>query len=126
MAITDKADNTGNVFIDALAAYSSLDIGGDRNITYFLDTSIPHFWAPVTEKAEWQTALQQWVNVANITTQEVSSPGADLWEAWVSSDQMTIAHGLGPDGLAYPSYHDLPGNSSRPNGMYNRGYNTSF
>ena len=74
MAITDKGDNTGNVFIDALAAYSFLDIGGDRNITYTLATGgnvSAHPWAPLTEKGQWQNALQQWVNVANITTQEV-------------------------------------------------------
>ena len=40
---------------------------------------------------------------------------------------MTVAHGLGPDGLPYPSYHDLPQSGvGGPNGMYNRGYNTSF
>ena len=130
MAITDKADNTGNVFIDALAAYSFLDIGGDRNITYTFATGgniSGHAWAPLTEKAQWQTALQQWVNVANIATQEVFSPDADLREAWVDTGEMTTAHGLGPDGLPYPSYHDLPGTSGiGPNGMYNRGYNTSF
>jgi len=129
MAITDKADNTGNVFIDALAAYSFLDIGGDRNITYTFATGgniSAHAWAPITEKAQWQTALQQWVNVANITTQEVFTPDADLREAWVDTGEMTTAHGLGPDGLPYPSYHDLPGSGAGPNGMYNRGYNTSF
>ena len=40
---------------------------------------------------------------------------------------MTTAHGLGPDGLPYPSYHALPQSGlGGPNGMYNRGYNTSF
>jgi Peptidase M10 serralysin C terminal len=129
MAITDKGDNTGNVFIDALAAYSFLDIGGDRNITYTFATGgnvSPHVFAS-TEKVRWQTALQQWVNVANITTQEVFTPDADLREAWVDTGTMTAAHGLGPDGLAYASYHDLPRSSSAgPNGMYNRAYNTSF
>ena len=130
MAITDKGDNTGNVFIDALAAYSFLDIGGDRNITYTFATGgniSAHAWNSLTEKAQWQNALQQWVNVANITTQEVFSSDADLREAWVDTGQMTVAHGLGPDGLAYPSYHDLPQSGvGGPNGMYNRGYNTSF
>ena len=71
MAITDKGDNTSNVFIDALAAYSFLDIGGDRNITYTFATGgniSTHPWASLTEKVQWQNALQQWVNVANITT----------------------------------------------------------
>ena len=48
MAITDKGDNTGNVFIDALAAYSFLDIGGDRNITYSFATGgnvSAHVWS---------------------------------------------------------------------------------
>ena len=64
------------------------------------------------EKVPWESALQQWVNVANITAQEVfSADAADLWEAWVSSDQMTVAHGLGPDGLPYKSYHSLPQSS---------------
>ena len=105
MAITDKGDNTGNVFIDALAAYSFLDIGGDRNITYTLATGgnvSAHPWAPLTEKGQWQNALQQWVNVANITTQEVFTSDADLREAWVDTGQMTTAHGLGPNGLPYP------------------------
>ncbi len=38
MAITDKADITGTIFIDVLAAYSFLDVGGDRNITYYFET----------------------------------------------------------------------------------------
>jgi hypothetical protein len=128
MAITDKADHTGNVFIDALAAYSFLDIGGDRNITYTFATGgnvSLHTWHP-TETTPWKTALQQWVNVANITAQEVFTPDADLREGWVESGTMTSAHGLGPDGLSYASYHDLPGSSSSPNGMYSRAYNTSF
>jgi len=129
MAITDKADHTGNVFIDALAAYSFLDIGGDRNITYTFATGgnvSAHVWHP-TETQPWQSALQQWVNVANITAQEVFTPDADLREAWVDSGTITLAHGLGPDGLSYASYHDLPGsNSGGPNGMYSRAYNTSF
>ena len=128
MAITDQGDNTGNVFIDALAAYSFLDIGGDRNITYTFATGgniSGHPWASLTEKVQWQNALQQWVNVANITTQEVFPSDADLREAWVDTGQMTVAHGLGPDGLPYPSYHDLPQSGvGGPNGMYNRGYNT--
>ena len=119
-----------NVFIDALAAYSFLDIGGDRNITYTFATGgniSSHPWASLTEKVQWQNALQQWVNVANITTQEVFSSDADLREAWVDTGQMTVAHGLGPDGLPYPSYHALPQSGlGGPNGMYNRGYNTSF
>ena len=127
MAIADKADNTGNVFIDALAAYSFLDIGGDRNITYYFATSGSnnlHNWQ--YEKVPWQTAMQQWVNVANITAQEVvSSADADLWEAWVSSDQITLAHGLAPDGQPYASYHDLPHSSiGAPNGHYNREFAT--
>ena len=90
MAITDKGDNTGNVFIDALAAYSFLDIGGDRNITYSFATGgnvSAHALAPLTEKVRWQTALQQWVNVANITAQEVFTSDADLREAWVDTGQ---------------------------------------
>ena len=130
MAITDKGDNTGNIFIDVLAAYSFLDVGGDRNITYTFATGgniSAHAWTPITEKAQWQIALLAWVDVANITVQEVFSPDADLREAWVDTGQMTLAHGLGPDGLPYPSYHDLPQSGvGGPNGMYNRGYNTSF
>jgi serralysin len=126
MAITDKGDNTGNVFIDVLAAYSFLDIGGDRNITYSFTTSgnvSPHLWSS-TDKQSWQSAMQQWLDVANITAQEISSPEADLREAWVSSDVMTAGHGLGPDGLPLVSYHHLPqiGGGSNFNGEFNRGY----
>jgi hypothetical protein len=125
MAITDKGDNSGNVFIDALAAYSFLDIGGDRNITYSFATGgnvSPHLWS-LSDKQSWQNAMQQWVNVANITAQEVFTPEADLREAWVSSDVITAGHGLGPDGVPLVSYHSLPqiGGSSF-NGEYNRGY----
>src|ERR1043165_3894992 len=129
MAITDKADNTGNVFIDVLAAYSFLDIGGDRNITYSFETGgsgSTHLWA-LSEKVPWEIALSEWVSVANITAQEGFTPEADLREAWVSSDQITAAHGLGPDGLPYASYHELPGGiSGGPNGFYSRTYNTSY
>ena len=98
MALTDKGDNTGNVFIDALAAYSFLDVGGDRNITYFFVTSgnvSPHAWS-LSDKQSWQSAIQQWVNVANITAQEVCTPDADLREAWVSTEVMTAGHEVGP------------------------------
>ncbi|MGB9365222.1 MAG: FG-GAP-like repeat-containing protein [Xanthobacteraceae bacterium] len=125
MAITDKGDNTGNVFIDALAAYSFLDVGGDRNITYYFEQSgnvSPHAWS-LSDKQSWQSAMQQWVNVANITAQESSSLNADLREAWVSSDVMTAGHGLGPGGVPLVSYHGLPQiGSASFNGEYNRGY----
>ena len=127
MALTDKGDNTGNVFIDVLAAYSFLDIGGDRNITYTFATGGNISAHPLGSSYRegtvgGQNALQQWVNVANITTQEVFSSDADLREAWVDTGQMTVAHGLGPDGLPYPSYHDLPQSGvGGPNGMYKQG-----
>ena len=88
MAITDQGDNTGTVFIDALAAYSFLDIGGDRNITYTFATGgnvSAHLWS-LSDKQSWQSAMQQWINVANITAQEVFTTDADLREAWVSSE----------------------------------------
>jgi serralysin len=125
MAITDKGDNTGNIFIDVLAAYSFLDVGGDRNITYYFEqggNTSAHNWS-FSDKASWQIALLAWADVANITVQEVFSPDADLREAWVSSDFMTASHGLGPGGVPLVSFHRLPQISSGSfNGEYNRGY----
>ena len=127
MAITDKADNTGTIFIDVLAAHSFLDVGGDRNVkanTFEQSGNVsPHAWS-LSDKQSWQNALQQWVNVANITAQEGSSSNAaDLREAWVSTDQITAGHGLGPGGVPLVSYHRLPQiGSASFNGEYNRGY----
>ena len=72
--------NTGNIFIDTLAGVSWLDVGGDRNITYSFDeTPLTHRLWTVVETVVWEAALQPWANVANITTQRVSSfAGADL------------------------------------------------
>jgi serralysin len=126
MAITDKGDNTGNIFIDVLAAYSFLDVGGDRNITYYFESggiTSPHIWS-MSDKVSWLTALLAWADVANITAKEVfSGDTADLREAWISSDFMTAGHGLGPDGVPLVSYHRLPqiGTDSF-SGEYNRGY----
>src|ERR1044072_4075084 len=66
-------DHTGNVFLDVLVGWGWLDVGGDHNITYYFDQTSPyHQWTDF-EKGMWRAAIQQWANVANITTQEVSS-----------------------------------------------------
>ena len=89
--------NTGNIFIDVLAARSWLDVGKDRNITYYFDEFSPaHLWTTF-EKAIFRSVLQEWANVANITFQEVFSPaGADLFETWVTPAVMTQIWGPAP------------------------------
>src|ERR1043166_961572 len=38
-------DHTGNVFLDVLVGWGWLDVGGDRNITYYFDQTSPyHQW----------------------------------------------------------------------------------
>jgi serralysin len=107
---------TGNVFIDTLAGVSWLDVGGDRNITYYFDeTPLTHRLWTVAETVAWQSALQQWANVANITTQSVSSQaGADLIETWQTFLYMQDHHGGN-----IPSYHDLPNASGHAVGEFN-------
>ncbi len=108
--------STGNAFIDTLAGASWLDVGGDRNITYYIDeTALTHRLWTVVETVVWQSALQQWANVANITPQRVSSQAdADLIETWQTFLYMQEHHGGN-----IPSYHDLPNASGHAVGEFN-------
>ena len=103
-----RVANTGHIFIDVLAARSYLDVGKDRNITYYFDEFSPsHLWTTF-EKAIFRFALQEWANVANITFQEVfSSAGADLFETWVTPAFMTQTWGAPPVGT-WPAAHYYP------------------
>src|SRR5215216_1488423 len=111
--------STDNIFIDVLAARSWLDIGKDRNITYYFDEGSPaHLWTGF-EKAIFRSVLQEWANVANITFQEVFSPtGVDLFETWVTSGVMTTIWGPAPGGT-WPAAHYLPQASGSTAGHYN-------
>ena len=106
---------TGNVFIDTLAGVSWLDVGGDRNITYYFDETLTHRpWTPF-EMAMWENSLQQWANVANITTQRASShASADLLETWQTFLYMEAVHGGN-----IPAFHTLPDASGHALGEYN-------
>jgi serralysin len=114
---------TGNIFIDTLAGISWLDAGGDRNITYYFDqASTAHVWTPF-EIATWQSALQQWANVANITTQRLSSSaGADLYEEWTTSSFMQANH----SDSTLPAYQNLPNGSPPVTGDFNTLYAFSY
>jgi len=102
-------DHTGNVFLDVLVGWGWLDVGGDRNITYYFDQTSPyHQWSNF-EMGTWRAALQEWVNVANITTQEVfSAAGADEIETWTNPQTLTNQFGLNPDGFPWEAAHYLP------------------
>src|SRR5262245_27327308 len=112
--------NTGNIFIDVLAARSFLDVGKDRNITYYFDEFSPsHQWTTF-EKAVFRAGLQEWGNVANITFQEVSSAaGADLFETWVTPAFMTQTWGAPPNGGSWPAAHYYPQGSGSAPGHWN-------
>jgi hypothetical protein len=114
---------TGNIFIDTLAGVSWLDVGGDRNITYYFDeASLVHLWTPF-ESAMWQSALQQWANVANITTQRLSSSaGADLYEEWTTSSFMQANH----SSSTLPAYQNLPNGSPPVTGDFSTLYAFSY
>ncbi len=119
-------DNTGNVFLDVIVGWGWLDVGGDRNITYYFDeTSAYHLWSAF-EKSMWRAAMQEWANVANITSQELTSPaGADLYETWTNSTFINAAHGVGFGNVPYAGYHYLPHEGTgggAPNGEYNWDY----
>jgi serralysin len=108
-AAVSGTTNTGNVFIDVLAYRSWFEVGGDRNITYYFDETSPyHLWT-AGEKAIWRSAMQEWVNVANITAQEVFSPsGADIVETWTNPTTLTTQFGLDPNGQPWVAAHFLP------------------
>jgi serralysin len=115
--------NTGNVFIDVLAHRSWLDVGRDRNITYYFDEASPDRKWTTFEKVIWGAALQEWANVANITTQEVFSPaGADIIETWSNSTILTLQFGLSPTGSPWAAAHYLPGAGGGSLGEYNTAY----
>jgi len=116
-------DHTGNVFLDVLVGWGWLDVAGDRNITYSFDQTSPyHQWTDL-EKSAWRAALQQWANVANITTQELpSAAGADELETWTNSATLTAQWGLGPNGYAFGASHYLPHQEGDSLGEYNSDY----
>ena len=95
---------SGNVLIDAIAGIGWLSRGGDRNITFFFDNSFGfHNWT-AGEKDAFQSALQQYANVANITIQQVgSSAGADFSERWVSDAYMRAIPAIPPASMSFPS-----------------------
>jgi serralysin len=105
---------SGNALVDAIAGVSWLNKGGDRNITYYFDNSFGfHSWTS-TEMAAFTAALQQYVNVANISIQQVgTSASADLSERWVSNafTQATV-----PGAAAF---HEYPKSSGPATGSYN-------
>jgi serralysin len=104
---------TGNVLLDAIAGVGWLSVGGDRVIKYYFDNGTFHSWTE-SEKASYRSALQQFVNVANISIQEVFSPvGADFTERWISNNEMLARHG---DDFA--AVHNFPG-SPPSRGEYN-------
>lgn len=110
--------NTGNVFIDTLAGISWLDVGRDRHITYYFDDALGHRPWRALEWPMWEVALQQWANVANITTQRVFSlVGADLQEMWRTDAEMRTFHG----GNGYIGFHTLP-SAGGASGEYNTQY----
>jgi hypothetical protein len=119
-------DNTGNVFLDVLVGWGWLDVGHDRNITYYFDQTSPyHQWSNF-EMGTWRAALQEWVNVANITTQEVSSAsGADLLETWSNPQTLTNQFGLDPNGFPWEAAHYLPHPEGDSPGEYDYIYQLS-
>jgi serralysin len=115
-----SAAHADNIFIDVLAARSWLDIGKDRNITYYFDEASPaHLWTNF-EKDIFRSVLQEWANVANITFQEVFSPtGVDLFETWVTPAVMTQIWGPPPVGTSWIAAHYLPQASGSTDGHWN-------
>ena len=112
--------NTGNIFIDVMAIRSWLDVGKDRNITYYFDEVSPaHLWTTF-EKAIYRAALQEWANVANVTFQEVFSPtGADLFETWVTPGVITQTWGPNLSGGTWAAVQVFPQASSSATGVWN-------
>jgi hypothetical protein len=120
-------DHTGNVFLDVLVGWGWLDVGGDRNITYYFDqTSAYHLWSDF-EKGIWRAAIQQWATVANITSQELPSPsGADIIETWTNSQTITNQFGLAPNGFPFGGAHYLPHQEGGSLGEFNSAYLLSY
>jgi serralysin len=105
---------TSNVLLDAIAGVGWLSVGGDAVIKYYFDNGTFHSWTE-TEKAAYRSALQQFVNVANISIQEVFSPsGADFTERWISNATMVETHG---DDFA--AVHQFPRSTPPSGGEYN-------
>jgi serralysin len=105
---------TGNVLLDAIAGVGWLSVGGDRVIKYYLDNGTFHNWTE-TEKAAYRSALQQFANVANISIQEVFSPGgADFTERWISNAEM-----LATRGDDFAATHEFPDSTPPSRGLYN-------
>ncbi len=119
-ASSTSVAQSGNIFIDVLAARSWLDIGKDRNITYYFDEASPaHLWTTF-EKAIFRGALHEWSSVANVTFEEVFSPnGADLFETWVTPNVMTQIWGPPPNGGSWPAAHYIPQESGSTAGHWN-------
>ena len=118
---------SGNVFIDVLAHRSWLDVGGDRNITYYFEQTSPDRRWTTFEKGIWRAALQEWANVADITTQEVSSSaGADIIDTWTNSTILTSLFRLAPNGNPWSAAAYLPLGGGGSLGLYNSAYQFSI
>ncbi len=105
---------SGNALVDSVAGISWLSRGGDANITYHFNDALGfHNWT-ATEMAAYRAALQQFANVANITTQEVfTATGADFSESWVSNAYMQANHG------DFGGWHQYPRTTAPALGEYN-------
>lgn len=113
----DVAADTGNPYIDTLTGTSWLDVGHDRNITYYLYYDTADFgsrpWAADTA-AGFALAAQSWANVANITFQRVyTESAAELVEALYTSTVLTYYLGPGIAGA-----HTQPDASGQTIGVF--------
>ena len=109
-----------NVFINAIASESWLDVGGDNHITYAFENNYGRAWNGA-EKAAVSAALQSYANVINVTFAEVTgnTSSADLGENLVSAAQLKSILGTG----IYSAWHDPP-SDSQAEAYYN--YQTGY
>jgi hypothetical protein len=106
--------STGNILLDSFAGISWPSRGGDANITNHFNIALGfHTWT-ANEMTAYRAALQQFANVATITSQEVfSATSADFSESWVSDAYMQANHG------DFGGWHQYPATIPAARGEHN-------
>jgi len=115
----------GNVFVDALAGESWIEVGRDAHITWRLSDAYGLGWSDA-HRAEFAAALASYAAVANITFAMVASDSAaDLVEYRVTTAQFAAAFPSSPYGAhkaGWAGYHygphDVEGTSDAARGYY--------
>lgn len=103
--------SSSNVFLQAIAGESWIDVGRDSHITYSMSSSYGVGWTDA-QKQEFAAALQSYADVSNLTFELTADDNAaDIVEYQVTSAQFAAAFPSSPYGAYganWAGYHYSP------------------